>query len=87
MSNHRLVDMPAGVRLIDDLHLGQPHVIGTYLLLGDEPAIVDPGPASGLASLEAGMATHGVRLADLRTILLTRDATRCADRDRTGSCE
>jgi len=71
MSNHRLVDLPAGVRLVDDLHLGRRHVIGTYLLLGDEPAIVDPGPASALSSLEAGLAAHGVALADLRSILLT----------------
>ena len=71
MSTHKPVALPAGVRLIDDLHLGQPHVIGTYLLLGDEPAIVDPGPTSTLANLEAGLAAHGVALADLRAILLT----------------
>ena len=71
MSRHEPMAVPAGVRLIDDLHLGQPHVIGTYLLLGDEPAIVDPGPTSTLASLEAGLAAHGVALADLRAILLT----------------
>ena len=71
MSRHEPMAVPAGVRLIDDLHLGQPHVIGTYLLLGEEPAIVDPGPTSTLASLEAGLAAHGVALADLRAILLT----------------
>jgi glyoxylase-like metal-dependent hydrolase (beta-lactamase superfamily II) len=63
--------LPADIRLIDDMHLGRPHVVGTYLLHGDEPAIVDPGPASALPSLEAGVAAHGVALRDLRAVLLT----------------
>jgi glyoxylase-like metal-dependent hydrolase (beta-lactamase superfamily II) len=63
--------LPATIRLIDDFHLGQPHVVGTYLLLGDEPAIVDPGPASALPNLEAGLAEHGVAITDLRAVLLT----------------
>src|SRR5687767_2710315 len=71
MSNHDLMPLPAGVRLIDDMHDGRPHIIGTYVLMGDQPAIVDPGPSSTLANLEAGLAAHGLALADLRTILLT----------------
>lgn len=63
--------LPTNVRLIDDLHLNRPHVIGTYLLVGDEPAIVDPGPASTLSCLEAGLAEYGIAPGDLRTILLT----------------
>jgi hypothetical protein len=31
--------LPGSVRVIDDLHLGAPHIIATYLLSGDEPAI------------------------------------------------
>ena len=71
MTNHDLTPLPAGVRLIDDMHNGRPHIIGTYVLMGDQPAIVDPGPSSTLANLEAGLAAHGLALADLRTILLT----------------
>jgi len=63
--------LPEHVRLIDDMHLGRPHVIGTYLLLGDEPAIVDPGPASVLPALERGLRAHGLELRDLRAVLLT----------------
>jgi glyoxylase-like metal-dependent hydrolase (beta-lactamase superfamily II) len=63
--------LPDNIRLIDDMHLGRPHVIATYLLLGDEPAIVDPGPASVLPILEAGLREHGVALGDLRAVLLT----------------
>jgi glyoxylase-like metal-dependent hydrolase (beta-lactamase superfamily II) len=71
MSDHTLMPLPADARLIDLLHLGRPHVIGAYLLLGDQPALIDPGPASTLDTLEAGLAVHGVALADIQTILLT----------------
>jgi glyoxylase-like metal-dependent hydrolase (beta-lactamase superfamily II) len=71
MSYPEPVALPDGVRLVDDRHLGRPHVIGTYLLLGDEPALFDPGPASTLANLEDGLAAHGVGFDDLRAVLLT----------------
>jgi glyoxylase-like metal-dependent hydrolase (beta-lactamase superfamily II) len=71
MSDHTLLPLPADTRLIDLLHLGRPHVIGSYLLQGDQPALIDPGPASTLETLEAGLAAQGVALADLQTILLT----------------
>jgi len=64
-------DLPPRMALIDALHLGRPHVIGSYLLLGDEPALVDPGPASCLPAVEAGLAAHGLGLGDLRVLLLT----------------
>lgn len=60
-----------GLHLIDDLHLGYPHHIGTYLLLGDEPALVDPGPASTIDNLEAGLAEHGLTFDDVHVLLLT----------------
>ncbi len=63
--------LPADLCLVDDMHLGRPHVIGTYVLLGDELALVDPGPASTLAGLEAGLAAQGLQTGDLRALLLT----------------
>jgi glyoxylase-like metal-dependent hydrolase (beta-lactamase superfamily II) len=69
-SNHP-VALPADLRMIDDTHLGRPHVIATYLLLGDTPAVVDPGPASTLDTLSAGLGAFGLALGDLRAILLT----------------
>jgi glyoxylase-like metal-dependent hydrolase (beta-lactamase superfamily II) len=71
MPNHTLMPLPADARLIDLLHIGRPHVIGCYLLLGDQPALIDPGPASTLDTLEAGLAAHGLALVDIQTILLT----------------
>jgi glyoxylase-like metal-dependent hydrolase (beta-lactamase superfamily II) len=57
--------------LIDLLHLGSPHVIGSYLLEGDGPALVDCGPAVCLPALEAGLERRGLRLTDVRHLLLT----------------
>jgi glyoxylase-like metal-dependent hydrolase (beta-lactamase superfamily II) len=71
MSDHTLMPLPVDARLIDLRHLGRPHVIGAYLLLGDQPALIDPGPASTLDTLESGLAAHGLALADIQTILLT----------------
>jgi glyoxylase-like metal-dependent hydrolase (beta-lactamase superfamily II) len=63
--------LPDDIKLIDDMHLGQRHVIGSYLLLGDEPALVDPGPTTVLPTLEAGLAEHGMSFSDIRALLLT----------------
>ena len=57
--------------IIDLLHLGRPRVIASHLLAGDEPALVDCGPASCLDALKDGLAAHGLSLADLRHLALT----------------
>jgi glyoxylase-like metal-dependent hydrolase (beta-lactamase superfamily II) len=57
--------------LIDLQHLGRSRVIASYLLAGDEPALVDCGPTSCLAGLEAGLAGQGLGVEDLRHLLLT----------------
>ncbi|MBC8160871.1 MAG: MBL fold metallo-hydrolase [Roseiflexaceae bacterium] len=59
------------IHLIDTLHLGRDQVIGSYLLLGDAPILVDPGPTSTLATVEQGLASHGLGLGDLQALLLT----------------
>jgi len=46
-------------------------LIGSYLLAGDEPALVDCGPASCLGALRAGLAGHGLEVGELRHLLLT----------------
>ena len=47
--------------LIDLLHLGRRRVIATYLLAGDEPALVDCGPSSCLGALEEALRDRGAR--------------------------
>ncbi len=57
--------------LIDLLHLGRPRVIASYLLGGDEPAIVDCGPSTCVDALEAGLTRRGLAVGDLRHLVLT----------------
>lgn len=59
------------VEQLDLLHLGHAKVLGAWLIEGDEPAVVDPGPASCVAELRAGLARHGLDVRDLRHVLLT----------------
>jgi len=58
-------------QLIDLEHLGRKRVIGSYLLAGDEPALVDCGPASCLEQLRAGLSEHGLGVGELRHLVLT----------------
>ena len=59
------------MQLLDLEHLGRERVIGSYLLAGDEPALVDCGPASCLARLREGLGEHGLEVGELRHLLLT----------------
>jgi len=60
------------VSYIDLLFRGQPRVIATAVLTGpDGLTLVDPGPASCLATLEAGLRRFGGSLQDVSHLLLT----------------
>ncbi len=59
------------MQLLDLRHLGRERVIGSYLLAGDEPALVDCGPASSLDALREGLAAHGLGIGELRHLVLT----------------
>lgn len=56
---------------LDLEHLGLPGAIAAYVLLGDEPTVVDPGPSTALPALLEGLAALGVGAADLRHVALT----------------
>jgi len=57
---------------IDLLHLGRERVIASYLLDTDDgPALLDCGPSTTVAALEAGLAARGLALTDVRHLLLT----------------
>jgi glyoxylase-like metal-dependent hydrolase (beta-lactamase superfamily II) len=57
--------------LIDLLHVGRRRVIATYLLGGDEPALVDCGPSSCLGALEEALRERGLEIEDIRHLVLT----------------
>ena len=56
-----------------DLHFkGSPRVIATALLTGrDGVTLIDPGPASCLPALEAGLQHRGLSLREVTSLLLT----------------
>lgn len=61
-----------GLRYFDLFFRQQPHVIATAVLAdASGAALIDPGPGSCLATLEAGLAAGGLSVQDLRYILLT----------------
>jgi glyoxylase-like metal-dependent hydrolase (beta-lactamase superfamily II) len=57
---------------IDLQHLGRSRVIASYLLdTEDGPALFDCGPTTTVDALKAGLADHGLRLTDVRHLLLS----------------
>jgi glyoxylase-like metal-dependent hydrolase (beta-lactamase superfamily II) len=51
---------------------GRPHAVGVYVVETDDgPALFDCGPTSTLQKLEAGLAENGLRLEDIRHLLLS----------------
>jgi len=57
---------------IDLLFGGSPHAIGVYVVETDDGlALFDCGPASTLPGLDAGLAEHGLRLDEIRHLLLS----------------
>ena len=59
------------MQLLDLRHLSHERVIGSYLLEGDEHALVDCGPSSCLDALREGLAAQGLGIGELRHLVLT----------------
>src|SRR2546425_4299571 len=58
--------------VVIDVHYNQtPQVIGSYLLLGERPALIETGPTSTLETLLAGVRAAGVDPRDLRAGAVT----------------
>src|SRR6266513_5644045 len=57
---------------IDLHHLGRERVIASYLLDTDDgPALFDCGPSTTIEALKAGLADAGLKLTDIRHLLLS----------------
>jgi glyoxylase-like metal-dependent hydrolase (beta-lactamase superfamily II) len=57
---------------IDLLHRNHPRTIGAYVVDTDDgPALFDCGPSTTIDALKAGLAAEGMRLADVRHLLLS----------------
>jgi glyoxylase-like metal-dependent hydrolase (beta-lactamase superfamily II) len=60
------------VQLVDVHFGGTPRQIGVYVVeTADGPALFDCGPSSTLPSLESGLAALGLKLTDVRHLLLS----------------
>lgn len=63
---------PTSVITLDLKFQRQPHAIASYLIrLGDANVLIESGPGSTLASLEAGLAEEGLSPRDVTHVLLT----------------
>src|ERR671912_1767437 len=61
-----------GLSWVDLNFLNRPHAIATAVIQGSgSVALVDPGPTTCLETLELGLQSQGVRLADVTHLLLT----------------
>lgn len=56
---------------LDLEHEGLSRAISAYLVDGAEPTIVDPGPSSTVEALEVRIVEQGLRLEDVRHVVLT----------------
>jgi glyoxylase-like metal-dependent hydrolase (beta-lactamase superfamily II) len=67
-----MIPLASGIDYIDVNFLGYPNIIATAVLHGPGgAALIDPGPTTSLPNLEAGLARGGLRMDDVRQILLT----------------
>lgn len=68
-----VVDITANLKLLDP-HIPIPaynRFIGSYLVMGDRSALIDPGPASARSGLLSALAKSGARAEDIQYIILT----------------
>jgi glyoxylase-like metal-dependent hydrolase (beta-lactamase superfamily II) len=67
-----MADAGATYRMIDLRHMGRTEAVGACVVeTRDGPLLVDPGPASTLPALRAGLAELGYEVGDLSALLLT----------------
>jgi len=67
-----MADRGATYRMIDLRHMGRPESVGACVVeTRDGPLIIDPGPASTIPALRAGLAELGYEIGDLVALLLT----------------
>lgn len=57
--------------VIDLQHLGRPRVAAAFLVAGPEPTLVDCGTTASLPHVRAALADRGLRLGDIRHLLVT----------------
>jgi glyoxylase-like metal-dependent hydrolase (beta-lactamase superfamily II) len=67
----RVILVDRDVYLIDLFHLGEPRLIGSYLIVDERPALVEVGPANSLEHLLEGLRLLGLDPRALKCVFLT----------------
>jgi glyoxylase-like metal-dependent hydrolase (beta-lactamase superfamily II) len=67
----RTFDAAPGIVGVDTFMAGRPIVTSGYLIRGREPALVETGPTTSAAAVEAGLASLGLGAQDLAHIVVT----------------
>ena len=67
-----MISLATGIDYVDLNFLGYPNIIATAVLHGPGGvALIDPGPSTSLTTLRSTLERSGIRIADVRQILLT----------------
>jgi glyoxylase-like metal-dependent hydrolase (beta-lactamase superfamily II) len=67
-----MIALAPGLSYVDVRFLGTPRIVASVVLHGPGgAAIIDPGPTSTLPTLRAALASAGLSVGDVRTLLLT----------------
>ena len=67
-----MISLATGIDYVDLDFLGYPNIIATAVLHGPGGvALIDPGPSTSLTTLRSTLERSGIRIADVRQILLT----------------
>lgn len=67
-----MISLATGVDYVDLNFLGYPNIIATGVLHGPGGvALIDPGPSTSVPTLRSTLERSGIRMADVRQILLT----------------
>lgn len=67
-----MTTLAAGLDYVDIEFLGHPGIIATAVIHGASGvALVDPGPSTSLGNLRAALSRKGIRIRDVRQLLLT----------------
>jgi glyoxylase-like metal-dependent hydrolase (beta-lactamase superfamily II) len=67
-----MISLASGIGYVDLNFLGHPDIIATAVLHGPGGvALIDPGPSTSLQTLRSALERGGIRMADVRQVLLT----------------
>lgn len=71
MAKRASIELSRRIRLIDGFDLGMPGRTGTYVLLEEEPTLIETGPSPSVPYIKDGLKALGLRLSDIQYVIVT----------------